>query len=120
MLARSDAQITIFHNPGCSTSRRVLDAIRAAGHAPEIVPYLETGWDRAELTGLLAAMGLGPRDVLRRRGPAEALGLLEPDVSDAAILEAMLAHPVLVERPIVRTPKGVRLCRPAERLGEIL
>ena len=113
--------VTIHHNPACGTSRNTLEMIRAAGHEPTVVAYLETGWDRATLTRLLAAMGATPRAVLRTKGtPAEALGLLADDVSDETILEAMLAHPVLVNRPIVETPLGVKLCRPSERVFDLL
>jgi arsenate reductase len=113
--------ITIFHNPKCGTSRTVVETVQAAGYAPEIVEYLKAGWTRAQLEGLLARMGAKPRDILRARGtPAEALGLLDPAVSDDRILQAMVAEPILVERPIVATPKGVRLCRPAERVRDLL
>jgi arsenate reductase len=113
--------ITIFHNPKCGTSRTVVETVQAAGYAPEIVEYLKAGWTRPQLEGLLVRMGAKPRDILRARGtPAETLGLLDPAVSDDRILEAMVAEPILVERPIVATPKGVRLCRPAERVRELL
>lgn len=117
----SDFPITIFHNPACGTSRGVLAMIRAAGYAPTVVEYLKAGWTRPRLDALLARMGAAPRDVLRTRGtPAGELGLLEPTVTDEQILAAMVAHPILVERPIVETPLGVRLCRPAERVLELL
>lgn len=107
--------ITIYHNPNCGTSRNVLAMIRAAGYAPTVVEYLETGWTRAQLTRLLGAMEATPRDILRASGtPAETLGLLDPTVRDEAIVDAMLEHPILVNRPIVVTPKGTRLCRPSE------
>jgi arsenate reductase len=113
--------ITIYHNPKCGTSRNTLAAIREAGHEPKVVEYLTEGWKRDELQALLADMGAGPRDVMRVRGtPAEELGLTREGVSDGAILEAMLINPILVERPIVRTPKGVRLCRPMETVKEVL
>ena len=113
--------VTIFHNPGCGTSRNVLAALRDAGHAPKVVEYLKVGWNAAQLTDLFARMGVKPRDLLRVRGtPAEELGLTKPGVSDAAIIKAMVAHPVMVERPIVITPKGAFLCRPAHRLAEAL
>ncbi len=113
--------VTIFHNPACGTSRNTLAAIRDRGIEPTVVEYLKAGWTREQLTGLLARMGVGPREVLRVRGtPAEELGLLDPKVSDDHILGAMIAHPILVERPIVETPKGVRLCRPAERVADLL
>jgi arsenate reductase (glutaredoxin) len=113
--------ITIYHNPDCGTSRNALAAIRAAGHEPEVVEYRKTGWTRPQLEQLLAAMGAGPRDILRDRGtPAAELGLLDPSASDDQILDAMTAHPILVNRPIVVTPKGARLCRPAETVQELL
>ena len=115
------SDITIFHNPGCGTSRNVLAALREAGTTPTVVEYLKAGWTVPQLTGLFAQMGVSPRDVLRVRGtPAEELGLTDPKVGDAKILEAMAAHPILVERPIVVTPKGAALCRPAERLSALL
>lgn len=113
--------IVIHHNPGCSTSRKVLGLIRAAGHEPIVIRYLETGWTRPQLLALFAAAGLSPRQALRTRNTAAAaLGLTAPDASDERILEAMLLRPDLVERPIVATPRGIRLCRPVERLDEIL
>jgi arsenate reductase len=115
------AAITIFHNPGCGTSRNALAAIRAAGHEPTVVEYLKAGWDRAQLTDLFERMGVTARDMLRVRGtPAEALGLTREEVSDAAVVDAMVAHPILVERPIVVSPKGVALCRPAEKVTALL
>jgi arsenate reductase len=117
----SDFPVTIFHNPACGTSRNTLAMIRAAGYAPAVVEYLKTGWTRPRLEGLLAAMGLRPREILREKGtPAEELGLLDPAASDEKILEAMLAHPILVNRPIVVTPKGTKLCRPSEAVLELL
>lgn len=117
----ADFPIVIHHNPACGTSRNTLAMIREAGHEPKVVEYLKTGWNRADLERLLARMGKTPRDVLRARGtPAEELGLLMAGVSDEAILEAMTQHPILVERPIVETPKGARLCRPAETVRDIL
>jgi arsenate reductase len=117
----SDFPVTIFHNPACGTSRNTLAMIRAAGYAPAVVEYLKTGWTRPRLEGLLAAMGLRPREILREKGtPAEELGLLDPAASDEKILEAMLAHPILVNRPIVVTPKGTKLCRPSEVVLELL
>jgi arsenate reductase (glutaredoxin) len=116
-----DSAVTIFHNPNCGTSRNTLAMIRDAGLAPNVVEYLKTGWTRPQLQALLAKMGKRPKDILRVRGtPAEELGLLKDGVSDDAILTAMVAHPILVERPIVETAKGVRLCRPAENVLEIL
>lgn len=113
--------ITIYHNPDCGTSRNTLAMIEAAGYAPTIVEYRKVGWTRAKLEELLAAMGAKPREVLREKGtPAAELGLLGPSVSDEAIIEAMIAHPILVNRPIVATPKGTKLCRPSEAVLSLL
>lgn len=113
--------IVIHHNPECGTSRNVLAMIEASGETPEVILYLETGWTRPQLLGLFAAAGLTPRTALRTtKSPAEALGLLDPSVGDAVLLDAMLAHPVLVNRPIVCSPKGVRLCRPSEAVLDLL
>jgi arsenate reductase len=110
-----DFPITIFHNPDCGTSRNALAMIRAAGYAPTVVKYLKTGWTRPQLKDLLIAMGARPRDILREKGtPAAELGLLDPAVSGDQILDAMTAYPILVNRPIVVTPKGVKLSRPSE------
>jgi len=115
------AKVTIYHNPKCSTSRQVLETIRARGAEPEIVPYLQNGWSAAVLKRLMKGAGASPRDFLRAKEPlAKELGLTGPDATPAAIVAAMLAHPILVERPIVETPKGVRLCRPVEKVLEIL
>jgi arsenate reductase len=115
------AEITIFHNPNCGTSRNTLAAIREAGHEPRVVEYLKTGWRRDQLEDLLKRMNLKPRDILRVRGtPAEELGLTHPKASDDAILTAMVAHPILVERPIVTAPKGAALCRPMEKVRALL
>ena len=113
--------IVIHHNPACGTSRNVLQIIRDAGYTPTVIEYLDTGWTRPQLLGLFAAADLTPRDALRTaRSPAEELGLLEPSVSDEALLDAMLQHPILVNRPIVCSPKGVRLCRPSEAVLDLL
>ena len=112
--------ITIFHNPACGTSRTVLAALRERGVEPNVVEYLKVGWTRPQLQGLLNAMNARPRDILRTRGtPAEALGITA-ESSDDKILAAMVAQPILVERPIVVTPKGTALCRPAEKLQALL
>lgn len=117
----TDPAITIFHNPACGTSRNVLAMIEEAGHSPTVIEYLKTGWDAAQLQGLLAEAGLTPREALRARADLAAeLGLLDDGVSDETIFAAMLEHPILVERPLVRTPKGVALVRPKERLFDIL
>ena len=112
--------VTIFHNPNCGTSRNVLAALRERKLEPEVVEYLKAGWTKPQLQGLLKAMNARPRDLLRTRGtPAEAMGI-GPDSADEAILNAMVAEPILVERPIVVTPKGTALCRPADRLEALL
>lgn len=117
----SDTPITIFHNPACGTSRKVVAMVEETGARPKVVEYLKAGWTREQLESLLAAMGARPRDVLRETGsPAAELGLLDPDVDDATLLEAMVAHPILVNRPIVVAPRGVRLCRPAESVLALL
>lgn len=113
--------ITIYHNPKCGTSRNALAMIEAAGYAPDVVEYVKAGWARPQLETLLAEMGAGPRDVMRTKGtPAEELGLTDPATSDEAILAAMVEHPILVNRPIVVTPKGTRLCRPSELVLDLL
>lgn len=117
----SDFPITIYHNPNCGTSRTVLEMIRAAGHEPTVIEYRKTGWTRETLDRILAAMKGKPLDILREKGtPAEELGLLEPGRSDEEILAAMIADPILVNRPIVVTPRGAKLCRPAEELLSLL
>jgi len=113
--------VVIHHNPDCGTSRNVLTIIEASGETPVVIPYLETGWTRPQLSALFAAAGLTPRTALRTtKSPAEELGLLDPSVGDDALLAAMLEHPVLVNRPIVCSPKGVRLCRPSETVLDLL
>lgn len=113
--------ITIYHNPDCGTSRNTLAMIEAAGYTPTVIEYLKTGWTRAQLVSLLAAMGARPRDVLREKGtPAADLRLLDPKVSDDQILDAMVANPILVNRPIVVTPKGTKLSRPSEAVLDLL
>ena len=113
--------ITIYHNPDCGTSRNALAMIEAAGYSPAIVDYRQAGWTRPLLGELLSAMDVRPRDLLREKGtPAAELGLLDPAVSDDAVLEAMIAHPILVNRPIIVTPKGTALCRPSERVLALL
>lgn len=113
--------VTIWHNPACSKSRDVLRVIRAAGHEPEVVLYLQTGWQREALRTLIAESGLRPRDILRpERGLARELGLLADDTTEDRILDAMIAHPALVERPLVRTGKGTALCRPVGKVLELL
>ncbi|URD59670.1 arsenate reductase (glutaredoxin) [Sphingomonas sp. KRR8] len=117
----SDFPITIYHNPACGTSRNTLAMIEAAGYQPTVVEYVKEGWTRERLEQLLSSMGVGPRDVLRTKGtPAEELGLLGAGVSDEAILAAMVEHPILVNRPIVVTPKGTRMTRPSEQVLDLL
>ena len=113
--------IVIYHNPGCGTSRNVLAIIEASGETPVVIEYLQTGWTRPQLLGLFAAAGLTPRTALRTtKSPAEELGLLDPSVDEETLLAAMLEHPVLVNRPIVCSAKGVRLCRPSEAVLDLL
>ena len=113
--------VTIFHNPACGTSRNTLAAIEAAGLQPTVVEYLKAGWTRPRLKALLKEMGARPRDVLRVRGtPAEELGLTDPSATDDQILDAMVEHPILVERPIVQTPKGAALCRPSDKVFDLI
>jgi arsenate reductase len=113
--------VVIHHNTGCGTSRNVLGIIRAAGYEPVIIDYLTEGWTRPQLLALFAASGITPCEALRvARTPAEELGLTAAGVTDVQLLDAMVAHPVLVNRPIVCTPKGVRLCRPSEVVLDLL
>jgi len=115
------ADITIFHNPNCGTSRNVLALIRNTGAEPEIVEYLKTPPTRERLLALIAQMGISVRDAMRQKEALYAkLGLDNPAVDDAALIEAMLAHPVLINRPIVVTARGARLCRPSEAVLDIL
>ncbi|ATI62979.1 glutaredoxin-dependent arsenate reductase [Edwardsiella tarda] len=113
--------ITIYHNPACGTSRNTLAMIRNSGMEPTIIHYLETPPSRAELLGLIAALGISVRALLRQNvEPYETLGLADERLSDAQLIDAMLSHPILINRPIVVTPLGARLCRPSERVLEIL
>jgi arsenate reductase (glutaredoxin) len=113
--------VTIYHNPGCGTSRNTLALIRNAGVEPQVIEYLKTPPDRATLESLLERMDLKPRQLLREKGtPYTELGLADDRLSDAALLDAMLAHPILINRPIVVTPWGVKLCRPSEAVLDIL
>ena len=112
-------EVTIYHNPACGTSRNTLGLIRNAGIEPQVVEYLRTPPDRATLLSLIAAMGVSVRDVVRAKEPLYAeLGLADAD--DAALIDAMLAHPVLINRPIVVTAVGTKLCRPSEAVLDIL
>ena len=113
--------VVIYHNPKCGTSRNTLAMIEAAGYSPTVVDYLQTGWTKPQLAALLAVMGASPLEILRDKGtPAAELGLLEAGVSEEALLDAMVAHPILVNRPIVATPRGVALCRPSEKVFALL
>ena len=113
--------VVIHHNPDCGTSRNVLQIIRAAGYDPVVIDYLSEGWTRPQLLALFAAANLTPKQALRvSKTPAEAMGLTSPDVADDPLIEAMIAHPILVNRPIVCTPKGTRLCRPSETVLDLL
>jgi arsenate reductase len=113
--------ITIFHNPECGTSRNVLAIIRNSGEEPEVVEYLKTPPTREVLADLIRRMGIPVRDVLREKGtPYAELGLADLALTDDQLLDAMMAHPILINRPIVVTPLGVRLCRPSETVLNIL
>lgn len=113
--------VTIYHNPRCGTSRNTLALIRDAGIEPRVVDYLATPPTRAELAELVARSGLSPREAVRSKEALfSELGLADPAMTDEALLDAMAAHPILINRPLVVTPKGVRLCRPAELVHEIL
>jgi arsenate reductase len=113
--------ITIYHNPNCGTSRNVLGLIRNSNVEPEIVEYLKTPPSRERLVELIAQMGISVRDLLRRKGsPYDALGLDDPALTDDALIDAMIAHPILINRPIVVTALGTRLCRPSESVLDIL
>lgn len=115
------SDITIYHNPACGTSRNTLAMIRNSGVEPTIIEYLKTPPDRATLVRLIAATGLPVREVIRQKQSIYTeLGLDDPTLSDEALIEAMLAHPILINRPIVETPLGVRLCRPSELVLDIL
>jgi arsenate reductase (glutaredoxin) len=113
--------VTIYHNPSCGTSRNTLAMIRQSGEEPEVIEYLKTPPTRARLLELIAAMGKSPRALLREKGtPYAELGLADPKWSDGELIDVMLAHPILINRPIVVTPKGVRLCRPSELVLDLL
>ncbi len=112
---------TIYHNPNCGTSRKVLGMLRESGDTPRVIEYLRTPPTRAELKALLTQMGMTPRQLLRRRGtPFDELGLDDPAKTDEQLIDAILAHPILMERPVVVTAKGAAVCRPAEKVLELL
>jgi arsenate reductase len=114
-------EITIFHNPACGTSRNSLALIRNSGEEPRVIEYLQTPPSRETLIGLVAAMGITPRELLRRKGtPYDELGLDDPKWTDEQLIDLMLKHPILINRPIVVTPLGTRLCRPSELVLDIL
>jgi arsenate reductase (glutaredoxin) len=115
------SETIIYHNPNCGTSRKVLGMLRDAGVEPTVIEYLKAPPTRAELVSLLSRMGKTPRQILRRKGtPYEELGLDDPAKSDDSLIDAILAHPILLERPVVVTPRGVRLCRPAEEVAALI
>ncbi len=116
-----EVEITIYHNPACGTSRNTLALIRNAGIEPAVVEYLKTPPDRAALADLLRRMNMRPRELLREKGtPYAELGLAEEHWTDEQLIDQMLAHPILINRPIVVTPWGVKLCRPSEAVLDIL
>ena len=113
--------VTIYHNPACGTSRNTLAMIRQSGEEPEVIEYVKNPPDRARLIELIAAMGISARALLREKGtPYAELGLADPKWSDDELIDFMMAHPILINRPIVVTPKGVRLCRPSELVLDLL
>lgn len=113
--------ITIYHNPDCGTSRNALAMIRASGEQPVVIEYLKTPPSRERLRQLIDAMGLSVRDLLREKGtPYASLGLADPGWTDDQLIDLMLQHPILINRPIVETPKGTRLCRPSEQVLDLL
>ncbi|GAA5617593.1 arsenate reductase (glutaredoxin) [Brucella anthropi] len=113
--------VTIFHNPKCGTSRNTLAMIRASGEEPVIIEYVQNPPTRKRLLGLLAAMNMTPRELLREKGtPYAELGLSDPKWTDDELIDFMMAHPILINRPIVETPRGTRLCRPSELVLPLL
>lgn len=113
--------VVIYHNPDCGTSRNTLAMIRNAGIEPHVIEYLKSPPSRRLLEQLIVRMGIAPRDLLREKATAYAeLGLDDPALSNAALIDAMMAHPILINRPIVVSPQGVRLCRPSERVLDLL
>lgn len=115
------SKVTIYHNPACGTSRNALAMIRASGEEPEIIEYLKTPPSRERLLELIKLMGCSVRDILREKGtPYQELDLANPDLSEDALIDAILQHPILMNRPIVVTTKGAKLCRPSEQVLTIL
>ena len=120
-MSDADFPIVIFHNPACGTSRNTVAMVKAAGYEPKVIEYLKAGWTHDQLRELASEAGLTFRQLMREKGsPAEELGLLSEDVGEDRILDAMVEHPILVNRPLVVTPKGVKLCRPSEVVLELL
>lgn len=113
--------ITIYHNPDCGTSRNTLAMIRQSGEEPRVIEYLKTPPSRDELVGIIAALDIPPRELLRQKGtPYDELNLVDPNKTDDELIEAMMEHPILINRPVVVTPLGTRLCRPSEAVLKIL
>lgn len=113
--------VTIYHNPACGTSRNTLEMIRQSGEQPAVIEYLKTPPSRERLVELIGKMGISPRELLRKKGtPYEELGLDDAGLSDEQLIDAMMAHPILINRPIVETDKGTRLCRPSETVLQLL
>ncbi|WP_298934327.1 arsenate reductase (glutaredoxin) [uncultured Ramlibacter sp.] len=120
-MPKPPSPVVIYHNPACGTSRNTLALIRNSGVEPQVIEYLQTPPDRATLLGLIAAMGITPRELLRRKGtPYDELGLDAPSWTDDALVDQMLAHPILINRPIVVTAWATRLCRPSETVLDLL
>ncbi len=120
-MAGANAAVVIWHNPKCATSRKVLGMIRARGIEPTVVEYVKTPPSKSEIKTVLHEMGMTARDLLRRRGTLyDTLGLDDPKLGETALIAAMSEHPILIERPVVHTRKGTRLCRPPQRVEEIL
>ncbi len=115
------SDITIYHNPACGTSRNTLAMIRNSGAEPEVIEYLKTPPSKEKLLELVQAMGITPRELLREKGtPYDELGLADPKWTDAELIDAIVQHPILMNRPVVVTPLGAKLCRPSERVLDIL
>lgn len=120
-MSDADFPIVIYHNPNCGTSRNVVSMVRSVGYGPKIVEYVEAGWSHDQLRELARRAGLSFRQLMREKGaPADELGLLGDGVTEDQILDAMVAHPILVNRPLVVTPLGVKLCRPSEVVFNLL
>lgn len=117
----ADFPVVIYHNPNCGTSRNVVSMVRSVGYEPKIIEYLEAGWSHEQLRELAGEAGLTFHQLMRQKGtPAEELGLLRDGVTEDQILDAMVDHPILVNRPLVVTPLGVKLCRPSEVVFDLL